>query len=85
MQHYHCRYGNTLLGKKNISWRWDITQKCCYSSDLPPHIKVALPALSPTMEAGSIVSWEKKEGKYVVQYKSVSLICPWLLLVDHNL
>jgi len=37
------------------------------------------------MEAGSIVSWEKKEGKYVVQYKSVSLICTWLLLVDHNL
>lgn len=60
-KHFH-RYGNTLLGKKNISWRWDITQKCCYSSDLPPHTKVALPALSPTMEAGSIVSWEKKEG-----------------------
>jgi hypothetical protein len=70
-----CRYGSSLFGKKNISWRWDITQKCYFSSDLPPHTKVALPALSPTMEAGSIVSWEKKEGKYVVHYKSVSLIC----------
>lgn len=60
-KHFH-RYGNTLLGKNNILWRWDITQKCCYSSDLPPHTKVVLPALSPTMEAGSIVSWEKKEG-----------------------
>lgn len=36
----------------------------CFASeaDLPPHTKVALPALSPTMESGSIVSWEKKEG-----------------------
>ncbi|KAM3965717.1 dihydrolipoamide S-acetyltransferase muc isoform 2-T2 [Aphomia sociella] len=31
-------------------------------SSLPSHIKVNLPALSPTMESGSIVSWEKKEG-----------------------
>ncbi|XP_055859156.1 dihydrolipoyllysine-residue acetyltransferase component of pyruvate dehydrogenase complex, mitochondrial isoform X3 [Episyrphus balteatus] len=31
-------------------------------SDLPDHIKVTLPALSPTMEQGTIVSWEKKEG-----------------------
>ncbi|CAH1135899.1 unnamed protein product [Ceutorhynchus assimilis] len=33
-----------------------------YSSDLPTHHRVALPALSPTMEMGTIVSWEKKEG-----------------------
>ncbi|XP_053611040.1 dihydrolipoyllysine-residue acetyltransferase component of pyruvate dehydrogenase complex, mitochondrial isoform X2 [Plodia interpunctella] len=33
-----------------------------YYSSLPPHNKVNLPALSPTMESGSIVSWEKKEG-----------------------
>lgn len=33
-----------------------------YSSDLPSHTRVTLPALSPTMEAGTIVSWEKKEG-----------------------
>lgn len=31
-------------------------------ADLPPHIKVNLPALSPTMEMGTIISWEKKEG-----------------------
>ncbi|KDR24043.1 hypothetical protein L798_09378, partial [Zootermopsis nevadensis] len=43
-------------------------QKCYYSPDLPPHTKVALPALSPTMEVGSIVSWEKKEGKYIVYH-----------------
>lgn len=32
------------------------------SGNLPSHYKVALPALSPTMEMGTIVSWEKKEG-----------------------
>lgn len=34
-------------------------------SSLPQHIRVALPALSPTMELGTIVSWEKKEGDQV--------------------
>lgn len=34
-------------------------------ADYPSHIKVALPALSPTMELGTIVSWEKKEGDQV--------------------
>ena len=29
---------------------------------LPPHTKVTLPALSPTMESGTIVSWDKQEG-----------------------
>ncbi|XP_011921773.1 PREDICTED: dihydrolipoyllysine-residue acetyltransferase component of pyruvate dehydrogenase complex, mitochondrial isoform X2 [Cercocebus atys] len=32
----------------------------CYS--LPPHQKVPLPSLSPTMQAGTIARWEKKEG-----------------------
>ncbi|XP_004536222.1 dihydrolipoyllysine-residue acetyltransferase component of pyruvate dehydrogenase complex, mitochondrial isoform X2 [Ceratitis capitata] len=31
-------------------------------ADLPSHIKVPLPALSPTMDQGTIISWEKKEG-----------------------
>ncbi|XP_044738236.1 dihydrolipoyllysine-residue acetyltransferase component of pyruvate dehydrogenase complex, mitochondrial isoform X2 [Chrysoperla carnea] len=31
-------------------------------ANYPPHIAVALPALSPTMETGTIVSWAKKEG-----------------------
>jgi pyruvate dehydrogenase E2 component (dihydrolipoamide acetyltransferase) len=34
-------------------------------ADLPTHIKVALPALSPTMEMGTIVNWEKKVGDQV--------------------
>ncbi|KAK6024630.1 pyruvate dehydrogenase complex dihydrolipoamide acetyltransferase [Ostertagia ostertagi] len=32
------------------------------SGNLPPHKRIALPALSPTMENGNIVSWQKKEG-----------------------
>lgn len=32
------------------------------SEGLPPHTKVKLPALSPTMEMGTIVSWDKQEG-----------------------
>ena len=32
------------------------------SSGLPSHTTVPLPALSPTMEMGTIVSWEKQEG-----------------------
>ncbi|KAL5014008.1 hypothetical protein ScPMuIL_008278 [Solemya velum] len=34
-------------------------------SDLPDHYKVVLPALSPTMEMGTIVTWQKKEGDKV--------------------
>lgn len=41
---------------------WKVEMVRCYSSDLPAHTRVTLPALSPTMEAGTIVSWEKKEG-----------------------
>uniref|UniRef100_A0A8C6RHJ4 Acetyltransferase component of pyruvate dehydrogenase complex n=1 Tax=Nannospalax galili TaxID=1026970 RepID=A0A8C6RHJ4_NANGA len=32
------------------------------SYSLPPHQKVPLPSLSPTMQAGTIARWEKKEG-----------------------
>lgn len=39
----------------------EITQ-CRYYADYPDHNRVALPALSPTMELGTIVSWAKKEG-----------------------
>lgn len=41
---------------------WNVDYYRGYASDLPSHTRVALPALSPTMDAGTIVSWEKKEG-----------------------
>jgi len=34
-------------------------------SDLPPHVVVNLPSLSPTMETGTVVSWAKNEGDQV--------------------
>ncbi|XP_054165379.1 dihydrolipoyllysine-residue acetyltransferase component of pyruvate dehydrogenase complex, mitochondrial-like [Oppia nitens] len=40
-----------------------ISEVRTYASDnLPKHSRVVLPALSPTMELGTIISWEKKEG-----------------------
>ncbi|MFH4977910.1 hypothetical protein AB6A40_004619 [Gnathostoma spinigerum] len=34
---------------------------------LPPHKKIPLPALSPTMEKGTLVSWQKKEGDQLAE------------------
>ena len=33
----------------------------------PSHSKVTLPALSPTMELGTVVSWQKKEGDQLAE------------------
>lgn len=41
---------------------WQVSFVRGYCSSYPEHSKVMLPALSPTMELGTIVSWEKKEG-----------------------
>uniref|UniRef100_A0A0V0G973 Acetyltransferase component of pyruvate dehydrogenase complex n=1 Tax=Triatoma dimidiata TaxID=72491 RepID=A0A0V0G973_TRIDM len=55
----NARY-ETDLPVERILYSWRISRRA-YSS-LPNHIKVPLPALSPTMEMGTIVSWAKKEG-----------------------
>ena len=34
-------------------------------SDLPSHKEIRLPALSPTMSTGTIISWEKEEGEEI--------------------
>ncbi|XP_030383585.1 dihydrolipoyllysine-residue acetyltransferase component of pyruvate dehydrogenase complex, mitochondrial [Scaptodrosophila lebanonensis] len=52
---------NGTLRKPKPVTLWSYNFARAYSS-LPEHIRVPLPALSPTMERGSIVSWEKKEG-----------------------
>ncbi|XP_011687401.1 PREDICTED: dihydrolipoyllysine-residue acetyltransferase component of pyruvate dehydrogenase complex, mitochondrial isoform X2 [Wasmannia auropunctata] len=43
-----------------VSTPWQ--QQLRFYADYPDHIKVPLPALSPTMETGTIISWQKKEG-----------------------
>ncbi|KAJ8275922.1 hypothetical protein COCON_G00076740 [Conger conger] len=57
----------------NVTNRNGYVQRCqiasihqsqrCYS--LPPHQKVELPALSPTMQMGTLARWEKKEGEKI--------------------
>jgi hypothetical protein len=37
------------------------------SGSLPSHKKVTLPALSPTMETGTLRSWSKQEGEKVAE------------------
>ncbi|XP_059052599.1 dihydrolipoyllysine-residue acetyltransferase component of pyruvate dehydrogenase complex, mitochondrial isoform X2 [Achroia grisella] len=59
------KHSNKLLSNSKcktvpITLQWNSATRQ-YSS-FPSHIKVNLPALSPTMESGSIISWEKKEG-----------------------
>ncbi|KAK4874590.1 hypothetical protein RN001_013950 [Aquatica leii] len=49
-----------LQSERHMQWQQRIVRR--YSSNLPSHTKVMLPALSPTMQAGNIVRWEKKEG-----------------------
>lgn len=40
--------------------------------DYPPHIKLTMPALSPTMSKGNIAGWLVKEGEKV---EAGSVIC----------
>ncbi|XP_050408500.2 dihydrolipoyllysine-residue acetyltransferase component of pyruvate dehydrogenase complex, mitochondrial [Patella vulgata] len=54
-----------LISSKNGATLWKYQATRFYSSDLPNHFKVVLPALSPTMESGTIISWSKKEGDKV--------------------
>lgn len=53
------------------SWTSRVLCRHCSSGssadELPAHQKVVLPALSPTMESGSIISWEKSEGEHVAE------------------
>ncbi|XP_049538209.1 dihydrolipoyllysine-residue acetyltransferase component of pyruvate dehydrogenase complex, mitochondrial isoform X2 [Anopheles darlingi] len=60
----HRRNSNLSTGSasnlKPVAWRVNFVRGYC--SGFPAHSKVLLPALSPTMELGTIVSWEKKEG-----------------------
>ncbi|KAK5641285.1 hypothetical protein RI129_009832 [Pyrocoelia pectoralis] len=58
-KHFNSRI-SILQTEKHLVWQQRIIRR--YSSNLPSHIKVTLPALSPTMNMGNIVSWEKKEG-----------------------
>ncbi|NP_997832.2 dihydrolipoyllysine-residue acetyltransferase component of pyruvate dehydrogenase complex, mitochondrial [Danio rerio] len=58
------RVCNSILSNRSWGLR---SQTAAFSQSmrvysLPPHQKVELPALSPTMQMGTIARWEKKEG-----------------------
>uniref|UniRef100_A0A5S6R2N2 Acetyltransferase component of pyruvate dehydrogenase complex n=1 Tax=Trichuris muris TaxID=70415 RepID=A0A5S6R2N2_TRIMR len=61
---------STLNSVSNVLYnRWKCTSGMMYRfySSLPAHRKVPLPALSPTMEKGNVVSWKKKEGDQIAE------------------
>jgi len=61
------RHNTSTLPHSNnklVVMRSDLVSRLNFST-APPHIRVTLPALSPTMEMGTIVTWEKKEGDRV--------------------
>lgn len=51
-----------VLSQKLKSEPWLGFGQMRHCSSLPSHTRVTLPALSPTMEEGTLISWEKKEG-----------------------
>lgn len=59
---YSSRADNFFKAKTQSSHR-NVFRNYSSDADFPDHNKVLLPALSPTMEMGTIVSWAKKEGK----------------------
>uniref|UniRef100_F7BH52 Acetyltransferase component of pyruvate dehydrogenase complex n=1 Tax=Ciona intestinalis TaxID=7719 RepID=F7BH52_CIOIN len=68
--HYHCKATrhNTIPYQNNSNLiltqkKWSFFTSHVRFYSLPPHTKMLLPALSPTMESGSIVKWEIQEGE----------------------
>jgi len=63
-----------LLHDERLSKFSSLNQKRNFSDGLPSHERVLLPNLSPTMEAGTIVSWEKEEGDFVNEGDVLAMI-----------
>lgn len=59
-----CRNPAFLCLPNNQHWQFQIYRNY---ADYPGHKKITLPALSPTMDEGKIVSWNKKEGDKVAE------------------
>ncbi|KAK3594828.1 hypothetical protein CHS0354_002878 [Potamilus streckersoni] len=57
-----CCCSGSSVGAKQV-WRSPV--RFYSSGKLPPCVKVTLPALSPTMERGNIINWQKNEGDKV--------------------
>ena len=53
-------------------------------SSLPPHEEIIFPALSPTMETGTIARWVKREGEQVEADEVLAEIETDKATVDYN-
>lgn len=77
---FHCHYFTLFRSAQSSKFQaqqpaiWRVGFYRCYA-DVPDHTKVMLPALSPTMELGTIVSWEKKEGDKLNEGKFYFIQC----------
>lgn len=59
---------NNVSSSSSSSPLMSLTSKRFYASgSLPEHTKILLPALSPTMEQGTLAKWAKKEGDHVME------------------
>ncbi|KFD48837.1 hypothetical protein M513_10321 [Trichuris suis] len=70
LNYFAARSLSTRLPVDSALFNW---WKCAngvvhrFYGSLPSHRKVPLPALSPTMEKGNVVSWKKKEGDQIAE------------------
>jgi hypothetical protein len=64
-----CTSGRLLSLPRSgiITIRQNQPIRCASSGSLPSHKKIPLPALSPTMETGSLRSWAKQEGDKIAE------------------
>jgi len=58
-----CMNGRLL----SLSRNGIVTVRYASSGSLPSHKKITLPALSPTMETGTLRSWSKQEGDKIAE------------------
>ena len=61
-----------LLARPSMQVQSARMDKCFFSrsavfASLPEHTKIRLPALSPTMEQGTLAKWVKKEGDQILE------------------
>lgn len=68
------RYGGVSKGQYTSKSNTTLLRRSFASNNLPSHELVTLPNLSPTMESGRIVSWEKEEGDFIGEGEVLAMI-----------
>ncbi|KAG9455011.1 hypothetical protein H6P81_007915 [Aristolochia fimbriata] len=58
-------YSISLVGSRSVVLESSSGARCFSSAELPSHLVIAMPALSPTMTQGNIAKWKKKEGEKI--------------------